>query len=244
VKGYQDLLRKLSAVVSEKGLQPGDRLPPERELSPLLGVSRNTLRNLLHKLETRKLLSVRRGSGTYLHTCLLEYEDMQEITSHDTARQMAERCESAYLILPIVAVQCAENIGVRMIDRLQQANIALSRSLLSGETPLIYEDVVSFFRIFAQGANNQYFVTVIENLFAYSDLLGIIITRLSQKERDMLFASHVKMIHALRERDGVHAADIVREYILFFAYAAEDHCGVKATDLVFAAMREREGDWS
>ena len=244
MKGYQELLKKLSAVVSERSLQPGDRLPPERVLAPLLGVSRNTLRNLLHTLEARKLLSIRRGSGTYLHTCLLEYEDMQEVTGNDTARQMAERCESAYLILPIVAVQSAENIGVRMIDRLQQANIALSRSLLSGETPLIYEDVVSFFRILAQGANNQYFVTVVENLFAYSDLLGIIITRLSQRERDLMFASHVKMIHALRERDRVYAADIVCEYVLFFAYAAEEHCGVKATDLVFAAMQEREGDWS
>ncbi|WP_084539491.1 FCD domain-containing protein [Halodesulfovibrio marinisediminis] len=167
---------------------------------------------------------------------------MEESRGHDTVREMAERNEGSYLLLPIVAAQSAENIGVRLIDRLQQANIALSRSLLSGETTLIYDDVVSFFRILAQGTNNQYLVTVVEQLFSYSELLGTIITRLTQEERDRMFAQHVKLIHALRERDRGHAAEIVRRYILFYSYAAEKHCNVKATDLVFAAMQEFEGD--
>jgi len=244
VKGYQELLKKLSAIVHERNLQPGDRLPPERVLAPLLGVSRNTLRNVLHKLEACRLVSIRKGSGTFLHTCLLEFEDVQESSGHDSERQMAERNESSYLILPIVAAQSAENIGVRSIDKLQQANIALSRSLLSGATPMIYDDVLSFFRILAQGTNNQYLVTVVEHLFAYSDLLGTMITRLTQEQRNKLFASHVKLIHALRERDRGHAAEIMKRYILFFSHAAEGHCNVKATDLVFAAMQEYEGDWS
>lgn len=244
MKGYQGLLKKLSAIVQERNLQPGDRLPPERELAPLLGVSRNTLRNVLHKLEACRLVSIRKGSGTFLHTCLLEFEDVQEASGHDTARQMAERCEASYLLLPIVAAQSAENIGVRLIEKLQQANIALSRSLLSGSTPMIYDDVVSFFRILAQGSNNQYFVSVVEQQVAYSDLLGAIITGLTQEQRDKLFALKVKLIHALRERNRSHAAEVMRKYVLYFSYAVELHSDVKATDLVFAAMQEYEGEWS
>lgn len=243
MKGYQELLKKLSVIVHDRNLQPGDRLPPERVLAPLLGVSRNTLRNVLHKLEARRMVSIRKGSGTFLHTCLLEFEDVLKSSGHDSERQMAERCEGLYLILPIVAAQSAENIGVRLIEKLQQANIALSRSLLSGAISMIYEDVLNFFRILAQGANNQYLVTVIEHTFAYSELIGTIITRLTQEQRDKLFASHVKLIHALRERNGSQAAEIMRGYVLLFSYAAEGHCNVKATDLVFAAMREHEGDW-
>ncbi|WP_240630368.1 FadR/GntR family transcriptional regulator [Specibacter cremeus] len=46
----------------------GDKLPPERELSDLLGVSRSTLRDALAELQTAGYIEVRRGryGGTYV----------------------------------------------------------------------------------------------------------------------------------------------------------------------------------
>jgi GntR family transcriptional repressor for pyruvate dehydrogenase complex len=43
---------------------PGDRLPPERELSSRLGTNRNTLRESLRTLESENLLRARQGDGT------------------------------------------------------------------------------------------------------------------------------------------------------------------------------------
>jgi GntR family transcriptional regulator len=47
-------------------LSPGERLPPERELSQMLGVNRMTLRRALQRLELQGLLDRRQGAGTYV----------------------------------------------------------------------------------------------------------------------------------------------------------------------------------
>lgn len=45
-------------------LQPGDLLPPERELGEMLGVSRTAIREAVKALVARGLLEVRQGYGT------------------------------------------------------------------------------------------------------------------------------------------------------------------------------------
>lgn len=44
-------------------LQPGDRLPPERELADQLGVSRDTVRAALHRMAEHGTLQSQQGSG-------------------------------------------------------------------------------------------------------------------------------------------------------------------------------------
>src|SRR3954449_3866606 len=47
-------------------LKPGDRLPPEKELSEALGLSRSSLREAVKALAVIRVLDVRRGDGTYV----------------------------------------------------------------------------------------------------------------------------------------------------------------------------------
>lgn len=47
-------------------LRPGDRLPPEKELSEELGLSRSSLREAVKALALIRVLDVRRGDGTYV----------------------------------------------------------------------------------------------------------------------------------------------------------------------------------
>src|ERR671915_1021991 len=46
--------------------RPGERLPPEQELSAHLGISRGTLRTALQRLEDTGEIIRRQGSGTYV----------------------------------------------------------------------------------------------------------------------------------------------------------------------------------
>ena len=53
-------------LLRQKELKPGDKLPPERELAEMLGVSRPSLREALRALSIMKVVEVRQGAGTYV----------------------------------------------------------------------------------------------------------------------------------------------------------------------------------
>jgi DNA-binding GntR family transcriptional regulator len=67
--------------------RPGDRLPPEHQLSAMLGVSRGTLRTALERLEESGEIVRRQGSGTYvgrLHAPTAFAEGLERLVSYST----------------------------------------------------------------------------------------------------------------------------------------------------------------
>ena len=60
------ILDAIAGFICERGLNPGDRLPAERELCERLKVSRPTLREALKRWAALGILDMRVGSGTYL----------------------------------------------------------------------------------------------------------------------------------------------------------------------------------
>jgi len=67
---------EILALLRQKELKPGDKLPPERELAEMLGVSRPSLREALRALSIMKVIEVRQGDGTYVSA--LKAEELVE----------------------------------------------------------------------------------------------------------------------------------------------------------------------
>ncbi|MDZ4671196.1 MAG: FadR/GntR family transcriptional regulator [Phototrophicales bacterium] len=57
---------RILLLIRERRLQPGDKLPPERDLAVSLGVSRATLREALRSLAMMNVVELKHGSGTYV----------------------------------------------------------------------------------------------------------------------------------------------------------------------------------
>jgi GntR family transcriptional regulator, transcriptional repressor for pyruvate dehydrogenase complex len=61
-----EAIEQILGLMTDGRLQPGSKLPPERELITLLGVSRTSLREAIRTLEVRGLLRVVPGRGTFV----------------------------------------------------------------------------------------------------------------------------------------------------------------------------------
>ena len=77
---YSQIADNLLDQIESGKLVPGDRLPPERDLSQQLGVNRLTLRRALRVLESQGLLVRRQGAGTYIAEPKIEREAGQLIS--------------------------------------------------------------------------------------------------------------------------------------------------------------------
>jgi hypothetical protein len=62
----QRIIARLKELIASGEFAPGERLPPERALAEMLGVSRPSLREALQALAALRLIEIRHGDGVYV----------------------------------------------------------------------------------------------------------------------------------------------------------------------------------
>ena len=108
----EQIAQRMIALITERRLKAGDRLPPERELAATMGVSRSSLREALRALTMLGVTEMRHGDGTYLTS--LEPDALMKpvglVLSLSDAG-LAELFEARKLVEPGLAALAAERIG-------------------------------------------------------------------------------------------------------------------------------------
>jgi GntR family transcriptional repressor for pyruvate dehydrogenase complex len=62
----EEIVSQIKQLISKGELKPGDRIPSERDLATMLGVSRPSVREAIMVLEAMGFLESRQGGGTYV----------------------------------------------------------------------------------------------------------------------------------------------------------------------------------
>lgn len=76
VRATEEAISVLQGQIRSGHFRPGQRLPSERALSEVLGVSRPTVREAVQALSAMNVLEVRHGSGIYVSS--LDFNDLLE----------------------------------------------------------------------------------------------------------------------------------------------------------------------
>lgn len=113
------IAQRVEELISQEQLKPGDRLPSERQLAEMLGVSRPSLREAIRSLATRGRLVVRHGQGVFVETPATTKRLTSSLNSdeHDLGELYAMR---EVLEVP-AAGWAAENSSKAGLEWLEQA---------------------------------------------------------------------------------------------------------------------------
>jgi DNA-binding FadR family transcriptional regulator len=204
----QVIVDQIKVLIREGRLQPGDRLPSERELCQRLGVSRVTVREALRILEASGLLTIRVGArgGAFLITPSTERisEGLADLISlsHLTAVNVTEaRIIFELGILPL-AVERATGADITalsaMADEAQHAMDAGTYNV----------GMSAAFHIRVAECTNNPAIAMLVRSFRGPLLMSLTESHQSAPMSQRGIDEHIKLTDAIRERDLAAARKI------------------------------------
>ncbi|GLU88232.1 FadR/GntR family transcriptional regulator [Agromyces sp. NBRC 114283] len=187
---------RLERLILDGTLQPGEKLPPELELTERLGVSRVSLRQALHELERRGLIDRKPGRGTVV----LSPADARDASGAalaevlgSTGGEIAHILELRSIIEPRIAALASQRATPRDLVQLEQ----LVDEMASPESKEHYAELDrAFHQAIAQYTHNPLLAMLneqIANLIAPSRSTAL----QTQERRDTSTAAHRRILAAI-----------------------------------------------
>ena len=76
------IIEQIKKQIKNGELKPGEKLPPERKLAELLGVSRTSIRESIQALAFSGYLNVVHGKGAFVNESALKYDEISELITN------------------------------------------------------------------------------------------------------------------------------------------------------------------
>jgi GntR family transcriptional regulator, transcriptional repressor for pyruvate dehydrogenase complex len=205
------IVQKLLELISARSLKPGDKLPPERELSELMKVSRPSLREALKSLEMMNIIRIKQGSGAFVNK--LEPESLVEhldivFTLDDTLYH--DLFKARRVLESAIAGMAAENIGDDELIEIE-ANIKAAAAAIKKPQEFLELDF-KLHSLILKASRNRILPVFIQsinklNLMTREKTNGLL------KIRQSSIRDHHNILAALKARDPEQAAKAMEEHL-------------------------------
>lgn len=131
---YRRIALHVRGLIEARELRPGERLPPERELARMLGVSRIPVREAMRTLAAQGLIDIRHGHGTFVAARSLEAAVHQLAGALLHQRHTFEELFAVRRLLePAAARWAATRTGAPEIDVLRRLLDAMQAACAAAE---------------------------------------------------------------------------------------------------------------
>ncbi len=192
-------------------LNPGDKLPPERDLAKRLALSRSSIRDGIRALEIIGLVEPHQGAGTFIREC-----STSSLTKPLTAllmrrtTQVGELLDFRKMLEPGLAGRAAAQASSEQIAKMEE--ILHRQCEKVGNAEMAIEEDSEFHYMLAMAANN---IVVLRVLDVLTELLRETHTHFLQvdgRPRQSL-AGHRRILMAIKRHDAVAAETAMARHI-------------------------------
>lgn len=196
-----EAISRIKEMLLSGQLSPGDRLPPEKELSDTLGISRSSLREAVKALELIRVLDVKRGDGTYVTSLepRLLLDSMSFVVDLHADTSVLEIFGVRRILEP-----AATAIAARRIDETTINGIAATLAEVNKDTSveeLVAHDL-AFHRAVTEAAGNEFLTALLDALSTYTVRARVWRGTTQQGAVASTLDEHQQILNALRDRDA------------------------------------------
>lgn len=209
-KVYEEVAKQIERLILTK-LQPGDKLPSERELAEMLAVSRSSIRDAIRSLELLGMVEPRQGAGTVVREISADSVVNPLATLLTRQRQsVTELLDFRKMLEPPLAARAATHASPEEIGEMEEILRRQEDKLRRGEVPV--EEDTEFHYSVAMAAENTVVLKVLDVLM---DLLRETRQRSLQVEGrpQKSLAGHRRVLSAIKRRDPAAAESAMRRHI-------------------------------
>jgi len=209
-----EVVERLRKMIHDGELSPGDRLPPERDLAKLLGVSRPTLRAGIRSLSTVGILQSKQGAGTFV----VEKDESPTLDSNPLRMLSAlhgftsdEMFEARLALEMSIAGLAAERASSEQMTLMAEEITGMYASLNEPEQYLLHD--MQFHQTIASASNNR-ILTSLMNMIA--TILYDSRSKTVKRAKDLKQSAeqHHNIYRAMREHDPEAARWAMHDHLV------------------------------
>ena len=213
-KVSDEIVHQIKKLILDGKLEPGEKLPPEREFAELLGVGRSSLREAINTLETLGYVEIRKRKGNFIKalSSSLTLDPLRRLFDEktDTLLQLYEvrndvEMASAYW----AAIRRTEEDMARIENCLSQMRQS------DEEDRFWWKEDLSFHLAVAQASHNFLRVHILKDLFDLSGkYIEEVLTRILLKPHNhaIVIEQHESIFRAIKEKNPDKAMSVMHTH--------------------------------
>jgi GntR family transcriptional repressor for pyruvate dehydrogenase complex len=205
------VVQRIKELLERGDLKGGSRLPPERELAEMLGISRPSLRTALKALSVMGIIRAKPGAGTFIAEAIPEIfmEPMHFMTLiNNTA--IEEVFEARIIIESSLAELAAERASEQDLQAMS-GELDAMREVLNNPEGFLQHDM-SFHQLIARASGNHVMSGIMDTL---AQMLYQMRRQTVSRKHGLEEALdwHEKIFNALRRHDGKTARKLMTDHL-------------------------------
>jgi GntR family transcriptional regulator, transcriptional repressor for pyruvate dehydrogenase complex len=207
---YITIIREIIGSVAAGRVQPGERLPAERELTRRFEVSRGTLRKALGELDRLGVVEIKPNSGVYVRH-VSPRRLPAELLPPDFKQVSMDDVVDARLAIELAACRAAcEKRSRADLDRLAGLIERMADDL--DDLPAFLESDLAFHQTLVEASGNTVLVTAFAAIYEYHRFSSVYSSN-RPGDQKLALDSHRRLLDALVDRNVRQAENALTDHL-------------------------------